>query len=76
MEIDFEYPAACRGDSTGLVLFVELAVGADDEKTDDADVFFLINGAIIAGDVYAPASFPLSRERMIVEKRMERASGK
>jgi len=50
-------------------------MGADDEKTDDADVFFLINGAIIAGDVYAPASFPLSRERMIVEKRMERAFG-
>ena len=56
-------------------LFVELTVSADDEESDDAGVFFVINGAIIAGDVYASTPFPSSDERMVIEQRIERAFG-
>ena len=61
--------------ATGLVLFVELAVSANDEEPDDSRTFLMVDSPIITGNVDAPATSPLSCERTIVEERVEPASG-
>lgn len=52
-------------------LFVEFWVCAKDNEIYCVRINFFVNGAQVAGDVYASVSLILSLERMIVEKRME-----